>query len=693
MKGPHKNKKARPSAGEAQFKDLADSLPEAICEADTAGKIIYALESGLKAFGYIRKDLEAEINAFDLVIAEEREEARENIAKVLAGEDLGWIEHTGLRKDGTTFPLEVHSARVLREGGPAGFRSIAVDITRRKKAAEETRKARERFQQLYEYAPVAYHTLLPDGVITNVNKKWCRTLEYGKSEAIGKSIFEFVVPEERRSAVSSFAEKKKSKETFKHGHERHYLTKSGEVRTLVTSDFFSLDADGKIVSVHTTLEDVTERKRIEQDLRKSNMELSAALEELKRTQQRVIQEERLRVLGQIASGVAHDFNNVLMPILGLSEMACSDSELRKDSAEMYKILGDIHEAAKHAREIVRRMREFYRPADDADFTSVNLNTVVESGLLLTQQKWQQEARANGRHIDVRTELGTVPDIRGVKSELHEVLTNFIFNSVDAITGDGEITVRTCQQEGRVVLEVEDTGCGMTEEVRLHCLEPFFTGKEGESSGQGLAVVYGIVRRHGGSLEVKSQPDKGTTVTARFPPMNAGEAETEKRIKADERNAADLRILIIEDESSSRQLLSRYLDPTGKAVVTAECGEEGIRKSGEQEFDLVITDRAMPDMSGDNVALEVKKLRADVPVIMLTGFGTVMKENGEKPHGVDEVVGKPVTRKELQKAISRVLTRNVGVRPDCRDDVRDSCGSARAGFASCDGLGVRHSSRC
>jgi signal transduction histidine kinase len=270
-------------------------------------------------------------------------------------------------------------------------------------------------------------------------------------------------------------------------------------------------------------------------LRESNRLLEETLTELRVTQRQVVQQERLRALGRMASGIVHDFNNALSPILGYSELLLAHPDTLNDTERVKGILETMHIAAKDAAHIVRRLRGFYRHREEADvFLPVDLSHSVKETVLLTQPVWKDHALACGVTINVALDLQDVPPISGDDAELREVLTNLIFNAVDTIRekvegkrqkGEeiegGTMTLRTRSEAKHAIMEISDTGTGMTEEVRRHCLEPFFTTKGERGTGMGLAMVFGIIQRHEGTIEVESELGKGTTFIIRLPVERVG----------------------------------------------------------------------------------------------------------------------------------------------------------------------------
>jgi len=251
-------------------------------------------------------------------------------------------------------------------------------------------------------------------------------------------------------------------------------------------------------------------------------------DKLQATQQQIIQQERLCALGQMASGIVHDFNNALAPILGYTELLFTVPETLDDKEKTMRYLKLMNTIAKDALNIVNRLRSFYRQRDENEiFSPVNLNQLVEQASKLTEPKWKGQAQSNGRTISIRTDLRQVPLILGNPSELRNVLTNLFFNAVDAIHREGTITICTHHDDEHVVLEISDTGCGMTDEVLQRCLVPFFTTKEESGTGLGLSIVHGIIGRHEGTIEIESEPDKGTTVIIRLPIFKAQAGERQE----------------------------------------------------------------------------------------------------------------------------------------------------------------------
>ncbi len=374
--------------------------------------------------------------------------------------------------------------------------------------------------------------------------------------------------------------------------------------------------------------------------------------ELREMQQQVVAQERLRAFGEMAGGIVHDFNNALMSVIGYSEMLLNDDDMLRDFNTARGFLKIMNTAGHDASHVISRLRDFYRPRELSDvFARVDLNEIIEQAVPLTQPKWKGQALADGRIITVELDLAKLPAISGDAAELREVATNLIFNAVDAMPAGGTITLRSGTEDGQAMLEVCDTGSGMSEEVRSRCLEPFFSTKGENGTGLGLSMVFGIIKRHEGSVEIESELGKGTTFRIRLPAMNAEHsAEDDEACKMQR----SLRVLVVDDEAVTRGVLESYLTADGHRVVTAVDAEEAIGCYAGADFDLLIADHAMPGMNGVQLAAAVREKRAGHPVILVTGFAAGSMGNDEAPAGVDLIMRKPVARRELRRALLSVM---------------------------------------
>jgi signal transduction histidine kinase/ActR/RegA family two-component response regulator len=385
--------------------------------------------------------------------------------------------------------------------------------------------------------------------------------------------------------------------------------------------------------------------------------LQQAYDDLRQSQQTVMQQERLRALGQMASGVAHDINNAVAPIALYTDSLLEHESGLSDRARGY--LNIIRRAIADVGETVKGMRQFYRPQDgQSALTQIDLNPIVAQVIDLTRVRWRDLPQQRGIAIDMRTELQQpLAAILGQESEIRDALTNLIFNAVDAMPDGGTLTVRTRSAAETVQLEVVDSGVGMDEETRRRCLEPFFTTKGERGTGLGLAMVYGMVQRHSAELEVDSTLQQGTTFRITFPAAQAA-ADSPQEV-ARELVLRPLSILIVDDDPLVLESLRAALESDGHKVTAADGGQAGVDSFAEvqrrgERFDVVITDLGMPHIDGRRVASAVKAASPSTPVVLLTGWGQRLVDEGDIPAHVDHVLNKPPKLRDLRAALSNVI---------------------------------------
>jgi len=395
-------------------------------------------------------------------------------------------------------------------------------------------------------------------------------------------------------------------------------------------------------------------------------ELEKAYNELRQTQATVLQQERLKALGQMASGIAHDVNNALSPVVGFSDIIMN-GDFGLDSRGK-KYLKYIRTAGEDIAHIVARLREFYRTRDENEaLQPVNLNFMVEQVIEMTRPRWRDIPQSNGITIEMETDLAPdISELAGIDSEIREAFTNLVLNAVDAMPTGGKITLRTRavrQANGgkypnQILVEVADTGTGMNEETRKRCLEPFFSTKGKRGTGLGLAMVYGVLKRHEGTIDLLTEVGKGTTFQLKFPVRSGLHKTTDDD---NSKPAAPLQILCIDDEPLLRELIKEILEREGHSIEVSDSGQSGLdefrlgRERG-RPFDVVITDLGMPYLDGRQVAKAIKHESADTPVVMLTGWGLRIMDDGHVPPHVDRVLSKPPKMADLRGTLAELVKR-------------------------------------
>ncbi|HKQ16548.1 MAG TPA: ATP-binding protein [Steroidobacteraceae bacterium] len=383
--------------------------------------------------------------------------------------------------------------------------------------------------------------------------------------------------------------------------------------------------------------------------------LQQAYEDLRESQDTLLQQERLRALGQMASGIAHDINNAISPVTLYTETLLEEeTQLSAQGRDQLRV---IRRAVDDVGQTVARMREFYRQRErSSDLAPLDLNPLLNQVLALTSARWRDLPQERGIVIDVRTELASgLPKVLGTESDIRDALTNLIFNAVDAMPEGGTLTLRTWQVAQSVELAVRDSGAGMDEETRRRCFEPFFTTKGERGTGMGLAMVYGMVQRHDAQIEIDSALGVGTTVRVQFkiaPSVTATAAKP-----AATRPHRPLNLLVIDDDPLVAQSLLHVLNHEGHSVTTADGGQAGIdafaAANPAQPFDVVMTDLGMPYVDGRAVAAAIKALSPRTPVLLLTGWGQRLSTEQTVPEYVDRLLSKPPKLTELSAALAEL----------------------------------------
>ncbi|MEW6687139.1 MAG: ATP-binding protein [Candidatus Edwardsbacteria bacterium] len=409
-----------------------------------------------------------------------------------------------------------------------------------------------------------------------------------------------------------------------------------------------------------------ELKSAYEELQQSNIELENKTEELEETnkklkewQERLLAMERMRILGELSSGVAHDLNNILTVVSGRVEL------LLQDLKEPQKIdsLKIIQQALDDGAKIVHRLFELAKGKTHKDFSALDLNTIIQQTLEMTSPKWKSEAKKKGIKIETLTELNKIPPIMGNASELRELLTNLILNAVEAMPEGGTLTIKTAYhwqvppgEQSWVEVSVIDTGVGVSEEIREKIFEPFFSTKE-RGSGLGLNIVQGIIAEHKGKIFCESEEgDKGTKFTIKLPALSGiSESKKEELVQSTEAPAEgekEIRILVIDDDLGIREILFEILSKRGWKVQVADSSRQALDllEKGER-FEVVFCDLSLPEISGTDLARKIKTVDPRCFVSLLTGWSSDLNELSETP-AIDYVLTKPCRSHEVYEVVEQ-----------------------------------------
>ncbi|HKP39074.1 MAG TPA: response regulator, partial [Pyrinomonadaceae bacterium] len=390
-------------------------------------------------------------------------------------------------------------------------------------------------------------------------------------------------------------------------------------------------------------------------------ELNHYIAEQKRIREQFSQIEKMSALGELASGVAHDFNNTLAGILGRAQLLLETHE----PAKIEKGLNIIIKTAKDGAKTVKRIQDFARQRRDHDFELVDVRQLLLDVGEITRPRWKNRAEAATIYINLDIECGNGVLIMGDESELREVFVNLVFNAVDAMPEGGTLTLAANVHNQIVEIACRDTGTGMNEATRIRIFDPFFTTKEKSGMGLGLAVSYGIIRRHEGTVDVESEIDVGTTFRVRFPIANPATRRPQVIAgllhgKSEPVDGAQARILVVDDEEYVRDLLRDILENEGCQAIVAEGGHQALSLFEDGDFDAVFTDIGMPGMNGWELSRAVRERNEKIPVAVITGWGEVVGTNERDAARVDWVVAKPFDTPQIVEMAHEVFRRRSAI---------------------------------
>ena len=501
----------------------------------------------------------------------------------------------------------------------------ARDLSELRKVEAVARERQSLLKNIMESAREAIYALDCDGRYKWCNQAMLDMTGYKLEDIIGHSYLERTYEEDQPMRREKFAE---ALSGTPRSFESRYVAMDGSVKYALVNSA-PIVVDGQTTGVLGIAHDITEQKQ-ERD--------------------RAARADKLRALGQLASGVAHDFNNSLAAILGRAQLILR----RVQDEELIRSLGIIVTAAEDAAATVRRIQTFARKSLGAEQELLDLSVLLRDAIEITRTRWENEARAAGLSIDVTLSAEDGSLAIGNASELREVFVNLIVNAVDAMPSGGDLRI-SCERKGdRLQLRFADTGSGMNDDVREKIFEPFYTTKGVHGTGLGLAVSYGIIERHQGMISVESELGKGTTFFIDLP-LAENVAATSDRAEA-VAQPDPLSILVIDDEQFVRETLGEMLADLKHRVVTVESGRAGVDRIEHQRFDVVFTDLAMPEMDGWETAREIKKRQPELPVVMVTGYGATAQPPSGEFDLVAGIIGKPFDFDQVTATLIKVCRR-------------------------------------
>lgn len=622
----------RLSISESNFRAIFENAPEAIYILDIdTWKILDCNRYTVKWLGYSRETL-LTMHAVD-ILAPGAIGVEENIRRAL---DDGYVyirERRYWKSDGTVVDAEVTGTVVQYEGKPR-FVALVRDITERKQI-----EALSRYKELFANVSDPVFINDADGRFLEVNDEACDRLGYSRRELLNMSIRELMGSDDGQTSFDAESECKdyptmrKMREGQTVRFEVNLLNRHGEWRP------FEVHARSihyrRIPAVLSVARDIHIRKRMESALIKS---------------------ERLKALGEMAGGVAHNFNNLLQIIMGAGEAAIKKLKSGK-IREAGEAVENIVSSANRGTDMVRRIRDFTFQKTDADrrTTIFDLSELIDEAAQLTRPLWKNVPGGALFHLNRIRGVGCYVD--GNPSEIYEVLVNLIKNGLEAMPAGGALTLSTSIRDGHVHLQVSDRGHGIYATDLQRIFEPFFTTKGVRSSGLGLSSSYGIIKKHRGDIQVDSTPEMGTTFTIILPLST----RLGRRINKDRtvRGNQHIRFLVIDDEVNILKAMEMcFEDADGIDILTARGAEEGLEIVRRGEIDAILCDLGMDGMDGWEVGRRVKSFCRDhgvpkIPFMLYTGLIRTLDREMLEESGVDRVVTKPVATAELERILREI----------------------------------------
>ena len=524
-------------------------------------------------------------------------------------------------------PLLVSVEPVLDESNNAvGVVCTARDLSDLRKVQAVAREHQSLLTNILESARESIYAVDPDGRFKWCNNATLKGLGFQRSDFIGRPLLDMVYEADRELVREKLdAAMTGAPQTY----EMRYYSHDGHLRH-ARVDNSPLVVEGRTTGVLGIARDITEQKE---------------------ERERAARADKLRALGQLASGVAHDFNNSLAAILGRAQL------LRRqiDEPALVRNLDIIQTAAEDAAATVRRIQTFARKSQVKEFELVDVPSLLNDAIEITRTRWQNEARVRGLEYDVKLEAEKGLSTYGSASELREVFVNLIVNAVDAMPKGGKLSVSCRRDNDRLKLKFSDNGMGMAEDVRQKIFEPFFSTKGAHGTGLGLSVSYSIIERHAGSISVVSEPGNGSSFMIDLPA--AAVEESRARIETVSTDLTSLRILVIDDELPVRETLAEMLTAVRHTVELAGSGQEALQKMRQRTFDFVFTDLAMPEMDGWETARSIRKNWPEVKIVLVTGYGPNTEPPAGEEHLVDAIIGKPFDFSQVGSTLN-TLTKSV-----------------------------------
>ncbi|MBT6228412.1 MAG: response regulator [Candidatus Scalindua sp.] len=498
-----------------------------------------------------------------------------------------------------------------------------------RKSQQALEESRDEYTDLYDFAPVGYVTVGEGKLILEANLRLASMLGRERGFLIKKPLSRFMI---RESADKYYLCWRSALETKKHGTCEVAMVKKDDTTFYAQLECaFVPEEDGNPERCRITISDITERKEMEEAL---------------------LQSEKLKSLGVITAGVAHEFNNLLAVILGTAELLDSGFE---DDQDLKNGLNDIIVAGQNGAGIVKDMLSYVKSQEEdiSNYAPYDIRCLLEEAINFTRHRLESMAQAKrvGYQID-REDMREIPEILCSHAELLGVFINIINNALDAMPDGGRLSFSTSSNDDTVFISISDTGIGMSENVKKCIFDPFFTTRRPEGTGLGMSMSYGTIARHGGKIEVESEKGNGATFNLSIP-IRKDAAQKVVPPEYDRRvTRSKLNILVVDDNEDVCEIMDEVLTRCGHAVTSVDNGAEAIELAVEKDFDLVLCDLLMPEVHGYDVVKALNKLDKIPKIGLMTGWAE-LKSIDEEGYKIDFILEKPFKHAELAKHIDEL----------------------------------------
>lgn len=625
------------------WEQLFTNSPDAIAILDNNESVISINTEFSRLFGFSQAEA-AGHNINDLIVPLELQKEGLDLKTRTDRGEIVQVESVRKTKDNKTFDVSIIGKPVVLGGNQLAVIVIYRDITARKEAENALYQGKERYRAVVESTPAMICRFLPDGTLTFVNSFYCEYFKTSETEIVGKNFFQFIPVEDQGKVRNHFLSLTVEKPMITYSHQ--VISPSGDICWQEWTDQALFDDRKHLIEYQSLGRDITKEE--------------LALEEKAGLEKQLRHSQKLEAIGTLAGGIAHDFNNILGIIMGFTELSLDDTG---EDSLVHRNLKQIYYAATRAKDLVQQILTFSRQIDDKK-VPIRISTVVKNVLKLLRATLPTT-------IEIRQKIAEDDGIVLTDEiQIQQVMMNLCINAQQAMESEGGILEILLQNvfldtdyiKGKdlkpglyVKLSVIDTGQGISSENIKRIFDPYFTTKgPGEGTGLGLSVVHGIVKNHGGDISVYSEPGRGTAVHIFLPVTDTEEAtyteESHPLAKGNEY------LLFIDDESALVEIGTRILENLGYQVEAWTNSTEALNsfRQAPWKYNLVITDQAMPILTGLQLAGEMRRTRPDIPVILCTGFSDTINDENYKNHGINAYVMKPMVKKEIAAVIRKVL---------------------------------------